>query len=153
MPSQICPHGHVSAECFRCTPVLRSPWSRSAKRRRVAPVLEDPLVQYIRRVVGAEVRGPSGGAPEPGLLRTSAPAILEFLTIAAWEDGTVRQVGTIMVLVDGLVWKAWVHDRDGRRSCFVSSRTPEDLLAAVEEVLANGGGEWRSDDRPNKAKK
>ena len=104
-------------------------------------------MQYIRRVTEAEVRGPSGGSAEPNELGVVAPALVEFLTVAKWDDGVARQVGTVMLLVDGVVWKAWVHDRDGRRSCFVSARTPLELLSAVEDVLANGGGDWRPDDR------
>jgi len=104
-------------------------------------------MQYIRRVVDAEVKGPSGGSATPAELGTVAPALCEFLTVSQWEDGSSRQVGTVMLLVDGVVWKAWVHDRDGKRSCFVSARTPLELLSSVEDVLANNGGDWRPDDR------
>jgi len=107
-------------------------------------------VQYIRKVTDAEVKGPSGGAAAPAELGAVAPALVEFLTVDKWDDGTARQVGTVMLLVDGVVWKAWVHDRDGRRSCFVSARTPLELLSSVEDVLANSGGDWRPDDRAAK---
>jgi hypothetical protein len=104
-------------------------------------------MQYIKRVTEAEVRGPSGGLADAGELMTLAPALVEFLTCAKWDDGKGREVGTVMLLVDGVMWKAWVHDRDGKRSCFVSARSPIELLSLVEDVLANNGGEWRPDDR------
>jgi hypothetical protein len=110
-------------------------------------VLEDSVVQYIRKVTDAEVRGPAGGKVTAQELETLTPALVEFLTVDRWEDGASRQVGTVMVMVDGVVFKAWVHDRDGKRSCFVSARTPLELLSAVEDVLANGGGDWRPDGR------
>ncbi len=110
-------------------------------------------MQYIRRVTDAEVKGPSGGSAEPADLALLAPALVEFLTVSTWEDGSARQVGTAMLLVDGKVWKAWVHDRDGKRSCFISARTPLELLSADEDVLANNGGDWRPDDRKVQGRK
>lgn len=104
-------------------------------------------MQYIRRVSEAEVKGPAGGEAAPGDLALVAPALVEFLTVSKWEDGSTRQAGTVMLMVDGMVWKAWIHDRDGKRSCFVSARDPLALLSVVEDVLANSGGEWRPDDR------
>lgn len=110
-------------------------------------------MQYIRRVVESEVSGPAGGNVAAGDLGQVAPALVEFLTALKWEDGAARQVGTVMLMVDGSAWKAWVHDRDGKRSCFVSARTPWDLLNTVEDVLANAGGEWRPDDRDARKRK
>jgi hypothetical protein len=102
-------------------------------------------MQYIRKVVDAEVRGPSGGAAKPGQLGEVAPALVEFLSAGLWDDGGKRETGTVMLMVDSGVWKAWIHDRDSKRSCFVTAATPEGLLGVVEEVLANGAGEWRPD--------
>jgi hypothetical protein len=102
-------------------------------------------MQYIRKVTEAEVRGPAGGQAECPDLLAVAPALVEFLTVSKWDDGAPRQCGTVMLMVDGVVWKAWVHDRDGKRSCFVSARTTRELLMAVEDVLANTGGDWRPD--------
>lgn len=144
---EACPHQPNVLECYVCTPVLRPRWVRPRRGGSVRTEVEDPIVQYIRKVTDAEVRGPSGGSPDLGELGALAPALAEFLTAAKWDDGSPRQVGTAMLLVDGVVWKCWVHDRDGRRSCFVSSRTPLELLSSVEDVLANGGGDWRPDDR------
>jgi len=102
-------------------------------------------MKYIQKVVESEVRGPSGGACKPGALGDLAPALVEFLSAGVWDDGGKRETGTVMLMVDAGSWKAWIHDRDAKRSCFVTSATPEGLLGVVEDVLANGAGEWRPD--------
>jgi hypothetical protein len=97
---------------------------------------------------------PTGGAgklsaEEPAaqdmMASRDCPALIAWLTERRWEDGTKRETGTVMVLAEDGVWKAWLHDRDGKRSCWVSSGALFDLLIRVDEMLKTGAGDWRPD--------
>jgi len=141
-----CPHQPNVLECYRCTPVLTPPWGRRPLRGRQPACVESDLAQYIRKVIASEVRGPSGKAPPIGEFEGICPALYEFVTCDEWEPGKPRQRGTVMLIADGGMWKAFVHDRDQKLKCFLSAMTPLELLQVVEDALANGGGEWRPED-------
>jgi len=100
-----------------------------------------------RPVVRDSVGVPS--LPTDSPLARSYPALFAFLVEGTYDDDSPRETGTIMLLfADGLV-KLWLHDRDGAgRSAWLSGETLEDVLAAGDDVLATGTGEWR----PDKAK-
>lgn len=83
---------------------------------------------------------------DPQLLAV-APNLHEWLTEVAWDDGKKREVGTLMVVVEGGWWKMWVHDRDGKRSAWLAGATLSDCMAAVEEALATNTVAWRPDRR------
>jgi len=108
---------------------------------------EDDVVQFIKRSETVHGQTPGDPAPDPQGCVDRFPAMYEFLTATAWDDGKKRVCGTAMVLAEGGRWKAWLHDRDGKRSCFVSAGSFPALFEACEDVLANGGGDWRSDKR------
>lgn len=94
------------------------------------------------------VREP-GGLPDlqkPSELGRSYPALLAFLSEATWDDGSARETGTAMLLTgDGLL-KLWLHDRNGEGSAaWAAGETLEDVLAAADDMIATGSGEWRKD--------
>lgn len=98
-----------------------------------------------------------GSSSSPGVSPLSGgdwskwyPALCEFLSMHAWEDGTARATGTVMLLSEDGRWKAWVHDRDSLEGLFVSGSTPDAVLSSVEALLVAGDGEWRPDKRPSK---
>jgi len=74
-----------------------------------------------------------------------APTLVEWLTLLAWEGGDKRKTGTVMLLAENGVWKAWVHDRDGGRSAWVSGGSLLDLVDAVERGIADDSLTWRDD--------
>ncbi len=80
-------------------------------------------------------------------MAAQAPALTEFLTAMVWEDQKPRETGTVMLVAEGGGWKAWVHDRDAKRSVWLSASTVLDLLVVVEETLISGAGQWRPDKR------
>lgn len=75
------------------------------------------------------------------------PTLYEWLRESKWDDGATRKTGAVMILVDGSYLKAWVHDKDGRRSAWVSAESFSLLLQAVDSALAEGRLEWRADKR------
>lgn len=75
------------------------------------------------------------------------PVLHEWMTEITWDDGKKREVGTLMVVAEGGWWKAWLHDRDGRRSAWLAGVTLHDLFAAVEDALGSNTVAWRPDKR------
>lgn len=73
----------------------------------------------------------------------ACPALWEYLTLSRWEDGATRRTATLLVMVDEGTLKACLNDRDAERSLWVTGGTFQGLLAAIEERLKEGTGEWR----------
>lgn len=96
--------------------------------------------------VGGEAGG-SGYAKDDDSFASSFPALVEFMTLTEWDDKTKRKTGTVMLMVDAGVCKAWVHDKDAKRSTFLSSDTFWGLLEALERGLREDTLGWRSDRR------
>ncbi len=145
-----CADAKLGTWCGRCYAGVRGrqfyKGHAGAPPRPAAPP-EDPVMQFIKRSESVPGQRPTDPAPDPQGCIDRFPATYEFVTTALWDDGKKRETGTVMVLAEGGRWKAWVHDRDGKRSCFVSAPTFPSLFEAVEDVLANGAGDWRSDKR------
>lgn len=98
----------------------------------------------VRRAAGKV--GPQGPAEPlgPGELLAGFPGLAEWLVLGSWPDGTARVTGTVLLFVEDGRWKAWLNDRDGGMGCFVSGRSPEEVLAAAEKAVGLAGGDWRA---------
>lgn len=105
---------------------------------------EELLMKFIQKSNDLP-SGKSGLAAADSQLNDRCPATHEWLAEQEWEPGKPRRTGTMMVFAEQGRWKACLHDRDQKRTCFVSAMTLTALLEAVEDVLANGGGDWRRD--------
>jgi len=75
------------------------------------------------------------------------PEMLAFLSEERWDDGTFRKRGNVMFVIEGCYMKAWIHDKDGARSGWVSGSSFRDVLKAVESALSTGTLDWRPDKR------
>jgi len=73
------------------------------------------------------------------------PTLWEFLTLSVWPDGSRRELGTILLFVDGASLKACLKDKNGPRTCFLTAPDPDTLLLSVEEGLAQNTLDWRPD--------
>jgi len=73
------------------------------------------------------------------------PTLWEFLTLSTWPDGSRRDLGTILLFVDGSSLKACLKDKNGPRTCFLTGPDPDTLLLALEEGLAKDTLDWRPD--------
>lgn len=93
--------------------------------------------------------GSSGGSSSKpichGTILSAFPALLEFLTLSTWEDGSPRKPGTLLIFLDGGTWKACLKDKNGPRVCFVSCPDLDGLLLAVEQGLIDDSLDWRPD--------
>lgn len=92
----------------------------------------------------------------PGGLRTSAidevlrgwlPDLHDHLSETAWDDGKPRKTSTLMLLTENGRWKAFLHDRDGKKGAWVTGESYEDLLETLNKALETGSLEWRKDTR------
>jgi hypothetical protein len=73
----------------------------------------------------------------------SYPDLVSFLCSLAWPGGDSRVTGTVMLMTEHGLWKAWVNDRDATQSAFASADSLPGLLKAVEEGLGGKGMDWR----------
>lgn len=114
-------------------------------RRVSRPVVEDSAMALVKPAASGSKPGvPAAALCADGMVEVG-PAIQEWLTGTAYEDGKPRQTATIMLLAEAGRWKAWVHDRDSRRSAWLSSEGLGDLFVALERALASGVADWRAD--------
>lgn len=87
---------------------------------------------------------PCSGPLESGSWGSMYPILVEWLTLTLWEDNSTRATGTILLFAEDGSWKAALHDRDAGMSCFVSGKSPGDLLAKIELGLRETSLEWRT---------
>jgi len=80
---------------------------------------------------------------DPSDFMSHYPALLEFLTLRQWEDGTPRETGTLTLFQgpDGL--QAALNDKDGGLVAFVTDRSFTGLLGCLERGLGDGSLQWR----------
>lgn len=72
------------------------------------------------------------------------PTLWEFLTSSAYEDGSKRATGSMLLFVDMGVLKACLNDRDTGEVAFLSGPSLESLLARASNGLEDGSIEWRA---------
>lgn len=101
------------------------------------------MAEFLRR----NSRGEGGGGrpPEPHLdeLAVRWPALTEFLTLGQWEANKPRETGTVLICYDAGKWKAWVNDRDGEVTAWLSGDTLAGLLEALDRAIREDSLDWR----------
>jgi hypothetical protein len=100
----------------------------------------------MRKPVNVEAH-PGGGVSKEsfGPWLKDCPTLVDFLVDESWDDGAARRTGTILLLTEDAMIKAWLHDRDGPgRAIWVSGTTLGALLKAAEKALSTNAG-WRAD--------
>ena len=75
------------------------------------------------------------------------PRLFAHLTEQFWDDGKVRKTSTLLVMVENGRWKAFFHDRDGKRGFWTSAEAWEGLLDQLEGSVDSSSTEWRKDTR------
>jgi hypothetical protein len=122
---------------------------RSQGHRPPLPCKGVPFVEYCMSLLKRSLPSDNGagGSPAGNVVGVgdSWPAAAEFLTMTRWEDGKRRETGTIMIVCEGGMWKAWLHDRDAHRSAWLSGSTAAEMMEAVEQALLSGCVGWRPD--------
>jgi len=91
-----------------------------------------------------QLGGPSADDP---VLSGFYPTLAEWLTTTVWDDGKPRKTSTVLLMTENGRWKAFFHDRDGKRGFWSTGNAYEDLLGQLEATLSSGSAEWRRDTR------
>lgn len=120
-----------------------------------------PFVSIYHSETTAMLRKPSGPvsgstAPadtlSPGVM-SCWPLLWEFLITPSYDDGSRRQLPTLMLFLhDGRLTGA-LNDRDNGRSVFVSGISPNDVLDALEMGLKDDSLVWRPNGKAPQRKK
>lgn len=87
---------------------------------------------------------PIPGVPHGGQFKVDYPQLWEYLTCVRWEDGAARETATLMVFVEGSMWKVQLRDRALQRALWRSGDSWEDCLIEIEGALSQAScGDWR----------
>jgi len=76
-----------------------------------------------------------------------SPMFAEFMTSAAFEDGTARMSPTVTIWCQGGEWKANIRDRAEKVCLWLSEESFPKLLKLLEEMCQESAAPWRVDDR------
>jgi hypothetical protein len=102
------------------------------------------MTSFLRRASGSSGGTAPGGGAAPSVADTTQlPALLEFLSSTQWPDGTARQTGTCLLMVDEGRAKICLSDRDQGLVLFVTVPSLVDGVATAEEALRDAGADWR----------
>jgi len=88
---------------------------------------------------------PAGAVPAlpAGGVMKSLPLLHQFLFDGAWDDGTARELPTLLFFADMGKWKVCVSDRALSLVAFTTGESFEDLLRSIEKGLKEGSLDWR----------
>ena len=81
------------------------------------------------------------------------PALWEYLTLDAWEDGSARQTSTLSVFWGTNGLQAALNDRDAGLVAFASGDSLDVLLQALEHGLQSDSLDWRQSFQTKGAKR
>lgn len=71
------------------------------------------------------------------------PTLVEYLGQDTWEDGTAREVSTVLAVMECGLFKGCLIDKEGERTLWVTAPTPEKLWMALESALSGPRPDWR----------
>lgn len=74
------------------------------------------------------------------------PELAEWMTAAAYEDGSVRLPPTMTLFCQNGEWRASLRDRQEKLVLFLSARTWADLFKMINEFCLSDLAPWRHDD-------
>lgn len=82
------------------------------------------------------------GASSAGCLSSYAD-LTAFLCCQSWPDGSMRELGTLLVSAGAGKWSLKVKDPNGKRYAFYSASTLDDALAGLDLGLSTDDLDWR----------
>jgi hypothetical protein len=71
------------------------------------------------------------------------PTLFTFLTDSLWDDGSERQLPTLLFFRDQGHFKVCVSDRALGKVAFVTGDSLEALMTSLEKDLVKGDLDWR----------
>lgn len=110
------------------------------------------MAKYLKKPLPPEANGLASVVEVDSWWAQKHPALVEFLTLSQWEDGSLRETGTVLLFAEDGVWKACLNDRDAAKVAFVSGTSLEDVLVRAEAGLEEGDLDWRGRKPPPRKK-
>ena len=101
------------------------------------------MSQFVRKVVAKDQKRATVLDERGKDWMMAYPAIWEYLTLEAHEDGTPRERSMLMILVEDGIVKGCLQDRDQGQSLWASGSGVPGVLEALDRHLQAGTGEWR----------
>jgi len=71
------------------------------------------------------------------------PSLWEFLTESTWDDGSKRQLPTLLFFFEEGIWKSCLSDKAMGRTGWCSGVSPEALLTSLDAQIRDDRVEWR----------
>lgn len=106
--------------------------------------LEDRAMALIRRAMTTTAAAVVEANVHAKEWVDSHPFLWEYLTLAAWDDGQVRQTSMLLVFVEDARFKVCLQDREQSRSMWVTADTVDAAFHLLENKLANDAPEWKA---------
>lgn len=126
-----------------------SPVHRMIVRRKFDREAHDSLfmemkMKFIKASLArAAGMGPDAPPRDPDFANQH-PALCEFMTLTRVDAKTVRKTATLNVFFEQGVFKAFLNDRETRKSLCVVSDTFLGLLVALEASITSDDPGWRN---------
>lgn len=98
---------------------------------------------FVKRAEKVDKCASDGKGPADAKFSIGYPALWEYLTLEAWEDGRPRETSTLLLMVEEGLWKACLNDRAQDRSLWVSGHSIDACVASLDDRLTSDSGEWR----------
>lgn len=143
---------HDARDCVLCwqnrrgRTNYRGHWGYRAPRR----AYQHPLWEIAKMKKPHAGEGATSEVLQLGEVSSLFPRIVEHLTESLWDDGSQRELSTLMIFADGARWKLCLNDRDQGRVAFMTGGDPEEALTRLEEGLATDSLDWRSVGKKNR---
>jgi len=71
------------------------------------------------------------------------PVLVEFMTQESWEDGSPRELASVLLVREDGRWKAGLLDKAEERTLWVTAEALAGLLEALERRAAKPDADWR----------
>jgi len=98
----------------------------------------------MRRPAASATGASNTGPLTDPVFAKRCPTLFAYLTDDMWEDGAERETSTMLVMVDGGIYKAWLNDRALRRSLWAAGATLQGLMDALNAALEDEKAGWRA---------
>lgn len=99
-------------------------------------------MSFVRKLQ-AETAGSSSASSVDVEMRAVMPALHDYLTLEAYDDGTPRQKATLTIFREDGLWKGCLNEKDQGLVLFVAEGRISSVLEALELLLQEDRPPWR----------
>jgi hypothetical protein len=118
----------------------------SAVRDRTVPhILTWEVWKMLKKSQFAAQEVKEGNVPTRDPLSQNHANLWDFMTQSAWEDGTDRETGSMLIFCDAGALKAMLKDRDSGMCLWITAPALGSLLDVADAKLVDPAAEWKKD--------